>query len=136
MRHLYFTLFAWGLLISTARADGSRIIRPDPADFSHISDFRPEWCASRLCFGRALFQKLTRVRAILVKDGSAGQLYVEDDFPKVELLKPRFGVVGPVATPGFRSEMGMAQVTIDARGEVDSVSLQTPSFGTLFGARP
>lgn len=132
MRQIYFIIFSCVLLASTALADGSRIIRPDPADYSHISGFRAEWCAANLCFGRALFAKVTPIRAILVK----GALFVEDEWPRVELLKPRFGVVGPVNIPGSRSEMGQAKVTVDQNGEVDSVSFMAPSFGSLFAQRP
>ncbi len=130
MRQLYFIFI--GLTLFGLSASASRIIRPNPADFSQISGFRAEWCASKLCYGRAIFAKLTPVRAILVNGAS---LYVESEFPRVELLKPRFGVVGPVgALTG--AELGQAAVTIDAQGEVDSVTLSSPSLGTLNANRP
>jgi|GEM_PF-7118398 len=136
MRSVFISLFLYSLIVTTAQADGSRIIRPDPADYSHISDFRAEWCANGLCYGKALFAKVTRIRAILVKGGTEGALFVEDQWPRVELLKPRFGLVGPVNIPGSRSELGKAAVTIDQNGEVDSVSFTAPSFGNLQVQRP
>lgn len=133
VRNLYRIAWATALITMApglALAE-SRIIRPDPAFFAQISDFSADWCGVKLCYGKALFRKVTSVRAIVVR-GKGDALYVEDDFRGVELLKPVFGVIGPVnaGTP-LRVEMGRASVTVDARGEVDSVRMQTPALGTI-----
>lgn len=127
---------ALSLLLAPAQAaEGSRIIRPDPSFFAHVSDFRAEWCANRICYGKSLFQGTLRVRSVLLKknDGTLA-LYIEDQWPAVEMLKPAFGLVGPVN--GARSEMGRARVTFDLRGEVDSLTLWLPSLGQLSVQRP
>jgi hypothetical protein len=120
-----------GILPFVANA---RLLRPPPAFFSQISGFQAEWCSPRLCYGKARFSQHSSVRAILVRDGQ-GALYVEDQWPKVDLLKPRFGVIGPVGNPSVSPEMGQAALTFDGRGEVDSVTLMVPSFGTLVARR-
>jgi hypothetical protein len=127
---------AFSLALAAAEIERPRIIRPNPADFALIRNFQPEWCAAQLCFGKSSFGAVARIRSILVRSKNGDALFVEDEIPAVELMKPNFGVVGPVnSVPGFNSEIGQASLTFDGRGEVDSVRLHTPSLGVLEGAR-
>lgn len=127
----HFVLAGLFLITALPAQAESRILRPDPALFSQLGAFEPEWCGEKLCWGSVRFRQATRVRAILVQ-GKAPALYVEDDFRGIDLLKPAFGVLGPVnAHPTLRVETGRAVVTFDPRGEVDSVRMQTPALGTL-----
>lgn len=123
------------LFLSFAPAEASRILRPNPADYALISDFRAEWCAQRVCYGKSRFQRALSVRSLLLKrsDGSFA-LYVEDSWPAVEILKPRFGLVGPVQ--GFPSELGRATVSFDQNGEVEAVDAWIPSVGSISVRRP
>ncbi len=142
---LFLALYALGT--ANTFAAKSPIIRPDPADFSLISGFQPEWCSTpqssgpaplaRICYGRARFQQMVGIRSILVeRKGASAELYIESEWPKVELFKPRFEVVGPVTTiPGRVSELGQCAVSFDASGEVESLILWTPSLGMLRAAR-
>lgn len=131
----HFVLAGLFLITAFHAQAESRIIRPDPALFSQLGAFEPEWCGGKLCWGSVRFRVVTRVRAILVQ-GKAPAVYVEDDFRGIELLKPAFGLIGPVnAHPTLKVEMGRAVVTFDPRGEVDSVRVQTPALGQLGEAR-
>lgn len=98
MRMQRITLWAIGLnFIFPAEASPPRprIIRPNPADFSLITDFQAEWCAASLCYGKSQFTAAGRVRSVLVAGNGEKALYVEAEWPVVELLKPKFHVVGP-----------------------------------------
>jgi hypothetical protein len=120
----------------------SPVLRPDPLDFSQISQFRAEFCASRiepawdinaLCLGKSLFRSSTQVRSLLVvKTSGEKNLYVEDQWPAIELLKPSFGLIGPVhAHSASRTEFGRVRLSLDAQGEVEAFTLWTPSLGTV-----
>lgn len=127
------------LLVSfSLSASAGKLLRPNPADLSLISDFRAEWCAANLCYGKSLYTRVTEVRSIAVLlPSGAKALYVESEPPGVELLKPRFGVVGPVnASAGIQPELGQARLTFDQKGEVDSAAIASPALGTIEGVRP
>jgi hypothetical protein len=121
----------------------SSIIRPDPADFSQISGFRAEWCTDRLsvpsansvCFGKSLFQGDKAIRSVLVKKGQAADLYVEDEWPGVELLKPRFGLIGPVLPSATEVETGEALLLLNGEGNEEGLILETPSLGIIQAVR-
>lgn len=120
--------------LSAFAGEPEEIIRPDPSFYSQIGAFAPEWCGAKLCYGAVPFQNVKQVRAILVK--ATGGVYMEDDFRGVELLKPVFGVIGPVnLNAKGLVETGRAAVTIDARGEVDSVRISTVSVGSISDVR-
>lgn len=123
----------------------SRILRPDPADFSQISPFRADWCAppsasltvDRVCFGRAAFQGKIGIRSVLVhRKGGGDELYLESEWPAVELLKPKFGLLGPVNVPGkLASELGECSLSFGREGEVIALSLWSPSLSGVQAVR-
>jgi len=123
----------------------AEIIRPDPREFSQISDFHPDWCTDKiegssvavLCYGKSLFRQSLQIRSLLVKN-SAGvaRLYLEDQWPSVDLLKPAFGLVGPVhVAPESKPESGQAILTFDRQGEVREVRMETPTLGRIRAVR-
>lgn len=117
----------------------SPIIKPDPADFSQVSGFQAEWCSETLsprqvnsiCFGRSRFQQSKSIRSVLVRKSSGDDLYVEDRWPGVELLKPRFGVLGPVLPSATGVESGEVLLHLDAEGVERGLTLETPSLGAI-----
>jgi hypothetical protein len=123
----------------------AEIIRPDPREFSQISDFHPDWCSDKvesasvavLCYGKSLFRKSLQIRSFLVKNSRGeARLYLEDQWPSVDLLKPAFGLVGPVhVAPNSKPESGHAVLTFDRQGEVREVWLETPSLGNVRAVR-
>lgn len=121
----------------------SPIIRPNPADFSQISAFQAEWCTDKLsassaesiCFGRSRFQAAKSIRSVLVKRGSATDLYVEDQWPGVELLKPRFGLIGPVLPSAIGVESAEVQLLLNSKGQEEGLILKAPSLGTIQAVR-
>lgn len=122
--------FLLGFLSFSALSE-ARILRPDPSMFHQISGFEPDWCGEKLCYGTARFRASVSVRAILVK-GKAPALFLEDEWQSIELLKPVFGLIGPVNPhPTLRVGTGRASVTIDPKGNVDSVRIFTPALGTI-----
>lgn len=110
---------------------------------NQVRNFQPEWCAfnkfrhtsdvDQICFGRANFLNASDVRAIGFRfpDGH-NELYVEAQFPKVELLTLSFEIVGPVRD-SFYSEFGQVVLSIDEDGEVNAVQGQSGRHGR-FGA--
>lgn len=126
---LSLTVAGFLSLASASRAD--RIIRPNPDDYSSIQNFRAEWCAPALCYGR-VDSNLGNVRSLLVRASSS--LYVEAEPAPVELLKPRFAVVGPV-NKNSGAEIGTATLSFDQNGEVEAAEISTPSLGTLRAER-
>jgi hypothetical protein len=131
------------LFLSSFAYSKSPIIRPDPADFSQISGFQADWCtetispraADSLCFGKSRFQGDKLIRSVLVKKGIVADLYVEDEWPGVELLKPRFGVIGPVLPSATGVEAGEVLLLLNGEGMEEGLVLQTPSLGTIRAAR-
>lgn len=128
-------LFTLAVLLSQSFA--SPILRPDPAFFSQISDFQADWCTQRVsglategkvCVGKSLFRDVQRVRSVLLVQNGKPALYIEDEWPSVELLKPTFGLIGPVNSPvGF--ETGSASLFINALGEDEMIQVSLPSVG-------
>lgn len=123
----------------------AKILRPHPRDFSQISDFHPDWCTANVqgmntaavCYGKSLFRKTASIRSILVKSGNGQtRLYLEDQWPSVDLLKPAFGLVGPVLSSGESlPESGSAVLSFDQNGEVRALMMETPTLGTLKALR-
>lgn len=152
----------FGQLMISADAS-AKIIQPNPIDFSDIQSFHQEWCAlnqasdsqvSQVCFGETSFRNERTVRAVLlVIDANPNQhlnrapgqkqqkfLYVESEWPGVDLLALDIGIVGPVhdfasAQIPF-SEIGDLHLSIDDQGEVDAVQGSTPHLGRLMAVRP
>jgi hypothetical protein len=127
--------------VSAANADlilpPSKIIVPDPSSYSEMTSFEAQWCSDtkqpasvvRACYGRALFQNLNSVRAVAVSsDGKNAEIYVESQWPAVELLKLEFEILGPVNGAKL-FENGQVALEIDAEGEVIAVRGQTPRHG-------
>lgn len=133
------------LFLISSFAHASPVVRPDPLDFSHISGFEPEWCTAqvralsvkRLCYGKSLFRRTTLIRSIgIEKQDGAKALYLEDQWPSVDLLKPEFGVVGPVhSATNVPAEIGRAVLAFDIEGEVKEVFLMVPSLGEVRAVR-
>jgi hypothetical protein len=131
---LFFVIFSFAFALAR-----SPIIKPNPADFSQVTGFRAEWCSETLsprlvnsiCFGKARFQQSKSIRSVLVKKPSGDDLYVEDRWPGVELLKPRFGVVGPVLPSATGVESGEVLLLLDAEGVERGLILETPSLGSI-----
>jgi len=129
-------------LLLPAWAQASRLLRPNPADLSEVSSFRAEWCApvtasltaATACFGRASFQGLG-VRAIELRArGGARELYLESSLPGVELLKPRFGLVGPLGA-GRAAGMGECSLTFGSDGSVEAFRAWLPGHGPVAATR-
>ena len=131
------------LFLSSIALGKPPIIRPDPADFAQISGFEAQWCtetispqaADGLCFGKSRFQGNKSIRSVLVKRGRAADLYVEDQWPGVELLKPRFGVIGPVLPSATGVEAGEVLLLLNGEGIEEGLVLETPSLGTVQAVR-
>lgn len=155
-------LMQFGQLMISADAS-AKIIQPNPIDFSDIQSFHQEWCApnqasdsqvSQVCFGETSFRNERTVRAVLlVVDANPNQhlnrapaqkpqkfLYVESEWPGVDLLALDVEIVGPVHdfnSPKIPfSEIGELQMSIDSKGEVDAVQGSTPHLGHLLAVRP
>lgn len=119
------------------------IIRPDPADFSQVTGFQAEWCTEKLssskalavCFGKSRFQATKSIRSVLVKRAAGADLYVEDQWPGVELLKPRFGVIGPVLPSATGVESGEVLLLLNAEGVEEGLIIETPSLGAIRAMR-
>lgn len=147
----YCQLFALALLCGltgVARATwagDSTLIKPGviiPGPVLEIQGFQTEWCGpanadklsgvAYVCFGASEFQAAKSVRsAVLVLADGSRELYVESQWPGVELLKPKFEIIGPINRPGKLAETGMASVHTDARGEVDAIRIWTPRRGMM-----
>jgi hypothetical protein len=147
----------------TALAAPLKIILPPASASSEVQGFAPEWCTSavhassgaaagnvtKLCYGHISFETELSVRAFLVYSQNrvitgAGSLteppallYIEKDRAPVELRQLNFEIIGPVRA-GFQhvSEIGQATLQIDARGEVQQLTLSSPSLGEIQAARP
>lgn len=121
----------------------SPIIRPKPADFSQVSGFQAEWCTDTLstslvrsvCFGKSRFQAAKSIRSVLVRKASGSDLYVEDQWPGVELLKPRFGLIGPVLPSATGVESGEVLLLLNDKGQEEGLIIETPSLGTIQAVR-
>ena len=136
-------LAIFALILSAAAHAKSPIIRPNPADFSQVSGFQAEWCTQQLssaaaqtvCFGKSRFQATKSIRSVLVKRLSGTDLYVEDQWPGVELLKPRFGVIGPVLPSATGVESGEVLLLLNGEGVEEGLIIKTPSLGTIQAIR-
>lgn len=136
-------LAIFAFILSSLAEARSPIIRPNPADFSQISDFQAEWCTEKLsspaarsiCFGKSRFQATKSIRSVLVNRAAGSDLYVEDQWPGVELLKPRFGVIGPVLPSATGVEGGEVLLLLSAEGVEEGLILETPSLGTIQAVR-
>lgn len=120
-----------------------KILRPDPNSFSELGAFTPSWCAPNevstspetLCFGRSVFKNMQPVRSVALTTGAATEIYVESNWPNVELLNLRFEVIGPINQPSVY-ESGVLLLEIDEKGEVVGVSGQTPRHGYFKAQSP
>jgi hypothetical protein len=121
----------------------SGIILPPQIDASEISNFEPEFCAPnsisgnvvKVCLGHARFQDAITIRALrlLMKTGEA-LVYVEKDLPGVELLRPRFEIVGPLGHED-ELEVGRVHIQVDDAGEIAAVALTSPRLGQVSAVR-
>jgi hypothetical protein len=131
------------LLLGSFVYGKSPIIRPNPADFSQVSGFQADWCTEKLsspaarsvCFGKSRFQATKSIRSVLVKRAGGADLYVEDQWPGVELLKPRFGVIGPVLPSATGVESGEVLLLLNGEGVEEGLVIETPSLGTIQAVR-
>jgi hypothetical protein len=116
------------------------------AKASEVGNFQSEWCSinrfrqtsdvDQICFGRANFLGTSiTVRAIGFRfaDGH-NELYVESQFPKIELLNLDFEIVGPVRDAS-RTEFGRVVLSIDEDGEVNAVQGQSGLHGRFVAFR-
>ena len=127
----------------------AKIILPDPEMYSELANFEATWCAPNealiqvggvsvgadtVCFGKAVFKETQPVRSVALKSSKGwSELYIEAQWPSVELKTLSFEIVGPVDQSTTQQaklqEIGKLQLQIDESGEVVSVSGQTPRHG-------
>lgn len=129
-------------VLSLAFSAKAGVIQPAPPAHE-IRNFKTEWCSfnrfrlasevDQVCFGRATFLGSSDVRAIGFRfaDGH-NEIYVEAEFPKVELLNLDFQIVGPV-NDSTRTEFGRVVLSIDDDGEVNAILGESGRHGR-FGA--
>ncbi len=110
-----------------------------------VRNFQTEWCSTnrfrqtsdvdQICFGRATFLDATDVRAVGFRfaDGR-NELYVEAQFPKIELLNLEFDIVGPIRDAA-RTEFGRLRLSIDEEGEVNAVEGRSGLHGHFVAYR-
>lgn len=129
-----------GATLGAASSAQAQIILPDPASYSELSSFQPEWCGTNtvetgsvkaVCYGSVLFQNFKTVRAVKLNQ----DVYFEASWPSIELLALKFDVIGPMGET-LISETGRVVLQIDGDGNVIAIKGATPRHGTFLALKP